>query len=439
MRRFYMVFILVMLIATPVVAQQSEGHGQEVSGESITDSQVGQISSVNVGKLIRTFLKRHGLRRGSNKGGKLYVTTGVASILARPGSHGYINSRSIAYDKALYTAKRKLIQKVEQDIRTGLISSVTSMSVRNPEDFESTKKKEKPELLDKAIRLVHAKLDNLLKKEGVDLDSEQGKVKAKQLLASSEFKKITASTAEGQVYGVQAIATFESGGKIGVVAIFSEKSRAMATDLYNALSGKATLRRRKPHKPIEEYIPKEEATLLTTFGVKQVIDENGYVWLLSFGQAGLRGNFRGAEDVALDEAEIESEGCIRQFAGEVMTISRIGEKSEKTAKFVGKPQVVGDFSTYQKTIKAKGESLKISGIEEVDSMIVKHPGTGQPVAIYITKWSPLSAAEGNSLKKLLGDGPKHIQPRNTGETPSDVPTGGDLGGNTGMTVDEDAW
>jgi len=439
MRRFYIVFILVMLIATPVLAQQSDGHGQEVSGESITDSQVGQISSVNVDKLIRTFLKRHGLRRGSNRGGKLYVVTGTAAILAEPGSYGYINSRSIAYDKALYMAKRKLVQKMGQDIKTSLISSVTSTTAQNSADYESTKTKEKPGLIDKSMRLVHAKLDNLLKKEGVNLDSEQGKVKARQLLDSSEFKKITTSTAEGQVYGIQIIATFESNGEIGVVAVLSEKSRAMATDLYNALSGRATLRRQKPHKPIEEYIPKEEATLLTSFGVKQVIDENGYVWLLSFGQAGLRGNFRGAKDIALDEAEIESEGRIRQFAGEVITINEKREKSEKAATFDDGSELVGDFTTFQKTIKAKGESLKISGIEEVDSMIVKHPGTGQPVAIYISKWSPMSAAEGSALKKVLGDGPTSIRHGSTGETSSGVPAGRELGGNSGMTVDEDAW
>lgn len=439
MRRFYIMFILVMVIATPVVAQQSEGHGQEVSGESVTDAQVGQISSVNVRKLIRSFLRQHGLRRGSNRGGKLYVVTGTATILAEPGSYGYINSRSIAYDKALYMAKRKLVQKMGQDIKTSLISSVTSMTAQNSADFESTKIKEKPGLIDKSMRLVHAMLDNQLKKEGVNLDSEQGKVKAKQLLDSSEFKKITASTAEGQVYGIQIIATFESDGEIGVVAVLSEKSRAMATDLYNALSGRATLRRQKPHKPVEEYIPNIEATLLTTFGVKQVIDENGFVWLLSFGQAGLRGNSRGAKDIALDEAELESEGRIRQFAGEVITIHKRREKSEKEATFDDGSELVGDFTTFQKTIKAKGESLKISGIEEVDSMIVKHPGTGQPVAIYISKWSPLSAGEGNSLKKLLGSGPKHIQPRNTGETSSGVSTGRDLGGNSGMKVDEDAW
>jgi hypothetical protein len=410
--------------------------GQEPgSGVPTKDETVGEISTKSVRDLLRDFLNRRGLSKGSNKGGKLYVMTGTAQIKAKPGSPGYMDSRTIAFDEAMFDAKRKLVEKLGAEIRTALESSTGEFSGEKESDFDGTKAPKAPTLLEKGVKLAHAKLDKMLQEEGVDPNSEKAAEKAKKLIASSKFKAVTEVAAESQIYGMYPVATFESENKIGVVAMISENSKNMATALYNSLAGIETVRRKKPKKPISEYIPKEPEKLLMTFGVKQVIDENGVMWLLAFGQAEQRGNYPSAEEVAIEKAETESQGLMRQFAGEVVSANKKREKAERMAAFDEGSQAVGDFSSYVRTVKSVSEAQVISGLEEAYVDVLQHPITKQKVAIYVGKWSPLNASEANAMKSDIGRGPAVI--RDGGSTAISGNTGGLSGG--GMEVDEDSF
>ena len=410
--------------------------GQEPgSGVPTKDETVGEISSKSVRSLLNDFLQKKGLSKGSNKGGKLYVMTGTAQIKAKAGSPGYMDSRTIAFDEAMFDAKRKLIEKLGAEIRTALESSTGEFSGEKESDFEGTKAPKAPTLFEKGVKLAHAKLDKMLKEEGVEPNSEKTAEKAKKLIASGKFKAVTEVAAESQIYGMYPAATFESENKIGVVAMISENSKNMATALYNSLAGIETVGRKRPKKPVSEYIPKEPEKLLMTFGVKQVIDENGVMWLLAFGQAEQKGNYPGAEEIAIEKAETESQGLMRQFAGEVVSANKKREKAERMAAFDDGSNRVGDFSSYMKTIKSVSEAKVISGLEEEYVDVLQHPITGQKAAVYVGKWSPVSASEANSMKSDIGRGPAVVHRGSSGYS------GGDQGALSGggMEVDEDSF
>jgi hypothetical protein len=426
------IFLTLLLSLALVVPCWGQEPGSEVPTK---DETVGEISTKSVRWLLNDFLSRKGLSKGSNKGGKLYVMTGTSEIKVKPGNPGYMNSRTIAFDQAMFDAKRKLIQKFSAEIRSSLESSFARTSGEKKSDFEDTKPPKAPTLLDKGVKLAHAKLDRMLKEEGVDPTSEKGAQQAKKLIASSKFKAVTEVAAESHIYGMYPVATFESQNKIGVVAMISDNSKNMATALYNSLAGIETAKRKRPKKPISEYIPQDPEKLLMTFGVKQVIDENGVMWLLAFGQAEQPGDYPGAEEIAVEEAETESQGLMRQFAGEVVSANKRREKAERMAAFDDRSQKVGDFSSYMTNIKSVSEAKVISGLEEAYVDVVQHPITGQKAAVYVGKWSPLSASEANTMRNDIGRGPAEVRGGGSGTTSGDK--GGLSGG--GMEVDEDSF
>jgi hypothetical protein len=96
---------------------------------------------------------------------------------------------------------------------------------------------------------------------------------------------------------------------------------------------------------------------------------------------------------------------------------------------------VGDFSSYMRNIKSVSEAKVISGLEEAYVDVLQHPITGQKVAVYVGKWSPLSASEGNTMRNEIGRGPAEVRGGGSGTTSGDK--GGLSGG--GMEVDEDSF
>ena len=267
-------------------------------------------------------------------------------------------------------------------------------------------------LIGKARAYTGAKLDNLLRKEGVSVDAQREAAqaayaaaaeKAKQLAATEEFQRSVTSTSTALISGLQAYFTVEGfdpetkQGEIGVVAIWSPVLAETAASLTSASVPAAF---KKGKKSIKEQIPTDTAILLSTFGVQQKIDENGNYVLVSYGQSAARTSNSRAKNAAYNKARLDADGQIRSFAGEAVVCSDALSEAEQSLDYNLEGQLpdYNDESSYNEYQQSVGKNLEINGITTIHRWTAVHPVSGQTVYGVVRMWSPVSGMKARQNK-----------------------------------------
>jgi len=343
-------------------------------------------------------------------GQKFYVILGTGIIQASRSSSSYTDSRRRAFDKAMTESKGELAVYLGVDISTSLQQIYEEGQFPPPPEepkgqFET--------LVDKGIRLLHAKLDKELKKEGVE--PEEAEEAVQDFLNKEEFIKGINSVANSFVVGIQAYKTFESSpdgskGKIGVIAIWSENLNRIASSISTGRMpemGKSKTR-------ISDQIPTDSNKLLCTFGVQQTRDENGNYVLLAFGQAGASGKSAMAEKGAMKKAREHAFAYIRSFAGESVLRTSVLLDAETTTELPDNSEVYEDTSAYREAIETQAGMLNIKGFTTVRTWQATHPLSGKTVYGSVQSWSPSSAERagkmGQEMTEGVGKGPQKQDP-----------------------------
>jgi hypothetical protein len=257
----------------------------------------------------------------------------------------------------------------------------------------------------KLRRLIHAKLDDALREEGLDPDAADRAARervAKKQLNSDSYKKVVATAAKAEITGMQVMCSFEGvpagkKGEIGVVAIWSPKLQAMA----QSISRGGKLPSGIGKKPIKEQIPSDKKVLLSTFGVQQKIDENGNLVLVAFGQAGAMSDSPQSANAARNKAKMQAMAAIREFAGETVAVMTDAMNAESVEEFANAAEEYEDVSAYSQKVKAVAETLRISGIATIKNWEAKHPLTGRMVYGAVCSWSPDSAARAQAMRRTM--------------------------------------
>ena len=249
---------------------------------------------------VQEFLDAKGWTEGDNAkadGSTFIVSVGYGTIAAPPSSPSYNASRPRAFAKAMLDAKSQMARYLEQTLSVAVEMSYSEQGASGdptPQEQMAAALNAMPDdsLIGKGKRYLHAKMDNLLSKEGVDTSAQREKAqadyaaaaaKAKQLAATETFKRAIGATATTYVSGLQAFYTVEAQGKgengeIGVVCVWSPALAETAAALTN---GQVPTALRKGKKPIREQLPTDTKVLISTFGVQQKIDENGQLVVLT--------------------------------------------------------------------------------------------------------------------------------------------------------------
>ena len=443
-----------IILATIVAASAACAlRAQDASPES-TVSEGAVDKSLSVSDMIENYLKTKGWSEGENKraSGNFFVSVGYGEIQAPLDSRNYIGSRVIAYDKAMLSAKQKMVEYLGLAISTETELSYTegdlgAAAVRdNPSegDFDATTPRiavsKASSMMGKFHKLFKAKLDSALREEGVDPDAEDKAAAAKaakKLLASEQYRKMTHSLARAQVTGMQVCCSFESvpagkKGQIGVVAIWSPKLQAMAESMSNGgrlPSGVAKTR-------IEEQIPADTTTLLSTFGVQQKINENGNLVLVSFGQAAAATQSSMAVEAAYEKAKLNALEGLRAFAGETVAVAGDMTQAESFEEFERAADEYEDLSAYRKKIRAVADKMIVSGVTTVKRWECEHPLAKRKAYGVVLAWSPEQANNARQLRRQM----ESVRTGGAGAAIS-VPTPDYSGsfGNSGASADDDAF
>ena len=441
-----------MLLAGLTFAGQT--NAQESDSTESGSSEIVQEMGIEKNQ---NFLASKGWTEGPNKDGKLFISTGVGVILAKPGSRSYLAARNTAFKKAMLEAQQGMATHLGQTIRASVEMSYSEPALIEEQQSnaeEAAGKKSELAMWDKADLLIHSELDQMLSERGVDLDTDEGKEEAKEevkkLMSTSSFVDSVASVARNEVAGLTAYKIFEcqppgKQGEVAVICVYSEKTREMA----NALLGKGEVPEKKKGKqPLIDQVDKDK--LVCTYGVQQRIDENGDIVILSFGHGIPRTNSRSSMNAAMKQAILAADGEIRRFAGAMVSMNSTMDSAETYSEFESASGEMSDvytnLSSFNETTTMESDDLTISGISPLFQQEVTHPITKQKFMVVVRKWSPTDADQANALRATLaemkgsegGDGRTKTTPKTDTEKP-DSDGSGEGGSDEGQEGDDDAF
>lgn len=335
----------------------------------------------SVDEMIDDYLGKKTWSEGRNEiGGKVvFVAKGTGVIQAPKTSANYVDSRVNAYNKAMYEAKKSMVEFLGVEIGS--------------------------------------KADLMLE-SGADLvGPTTGELAAAKAVSQEAYQKLVQSAAAARVMGMQCDCSFESipegdeKGEIGVVAVWSPKLNAMAMAMVTggAVPDGAI------KAPIAEQIPSDPAVLMATFGVRQMLDEKGRLVLVSFGQAGGASESKMSLKVAKEKARTNAMAGIREFAGEQVAVATAMANAESATELENAAEIYKDESSSKERIEAAAKSMKFSGISPMKSWQAKHPVSGKTVCGQVCCWSP---ADSYLAKTMLNQRPQAKRPASQPAAPS---------------------
>lgn len=366
-------------------------------------------------------------------GSTLMVLSGIGVVNAPRSSANFVNSRQIAFDKAMLDAKAQLVEilgtsisgqlknsysepsqarqseKLERQRNEGLmLESAERMAQAKAGDMkENANSQAESTAIDEAMNIVELALDNRLKDLGFDPNQPVDQQTLQKVTQEEQFQKLIRAAAKSRVVGLQPFKVFENyndgeQGEIGVVAVWSPKLAATAKAIY---SGNLNLlpKMSASKKSFDQQVPDETRVLLSSFGAKQVIGPNGEVGILAFAQAAPRHNNRRSINAAYEKAKLAAMFNIRQFAGEVAAVESMRETSETATSYADGMEDYQYDEAYQRTIEAKAEEIKISGLSTIKFWNGTHPISQSPVAGAVVLWNPSTATAAQGVENSMNN------------------------------------
>ena len=440
----------------------------------------GEVLSIGKPPLDATYnwLSDKGLEEGRNlyEGKLLYISVGAAAVNAKPSDPDYIDSRVLAFQRAELEAKAKTAIYLGVDLTTSRGSSEWEINPQERHELEELYEASKDlqsstvqngiantikALFEKASLLAKEKLDEVIKKSGVDVDAEkraeeQRKTARKNMTMNlrniSEASLKASASALSEVQGSQVIASFEGSYhgnyQVAVITLWSQNLQRLVQSMRSG-SAPLGLPRKEAKEELLKQLPDDPNELCCLTGVRAYINQDGEHTLLTFGQAGV--NVVGErEDKAFEKAgkkaRLRAMAALRSFMGETVAFKSTEKLRELLALYANEyqegQQNYTSISRFQEMIETEAKKEKISGIHGLFTKEdLKHPFTYKPLILKVMAWSPSSQALAKEVRQAIEHGPERVSqpehkrpiPKKIEETPARKGTIG-----SGKT-DKDAW
>ncbi|MGQ4001415.1 hypothetical protein QIW49_08585 [Francisellaceae bacterium CB300] len=346
-----------------------------------------------------------------------YVGSAIGTSSQNQANSNYVDSAQLAFEKALIKAQAEYISFISANTKVDRTLGIDSTqgSDANSIDTDSDKPKEgTQEAVDaKQTALEEAKLNEQLKKQGLDPDKFTTVDEKKKALLSQQMTVQSLTTGFGNLSGLLPIKTFvvEKNGNaaIGVVVIYSDKIKGMFEDIKHGNEPVVVGKGGKSSSDL--YKDKSGEDMMGDYGIRVGFGEDNKPYILSYGQGSYNGpNIQGvsAGDYGYKQAAILARGnIVTLIAGQMSTkealtlsedISSTLAKNTKTqeTRRVDSANIEKTLSTYYHT-KAQ---MDIVGLKTVKRWRYKLPSTENTVYGVVLKWDPKQVATANKIKNF---------------------------------------
>ncbi|WP_457755131.1 DUF6844 domain-containing protein [Thermovibrio ammonificans] len=413
-----------LVVASGAAAAQNGDPQLTQTVKEVVQAEVTEVNDDVAGDLnkkIEEFAKKQGVVFGENVGGKIFVYS-IQTVQRGVDDPYFGMARIAAYERAWLDAQKQIAEHLMEKISTetyrkifsDLSSNADKVNLTNFEVFKA-----------KIAGLTDAALNKALRALGVDPDKFGHLTieKKRKLLEDSIIKEVVKQT-RAELTGTVILQTFE--GKkndnyaVAVIAMYSPKLKALA---------RAIARREKPPftgkvgHPIDYYIPKDLNRLLSTWGVRVVIDQNNLPALISFGQYSYRSGATGLlkeryRSYAYNQASLLADSYISEFLNSYIT----SMERSRTGELYNENVVFRNGDTFEEAanvivnqmwseIKRKSHS-RVVGVVTKERKLLRLP-SGQEVAVVVKVWTYKAMKGAQELKKPYRPKVKHTTHKST--------------------------
>ena len=322
-----------------------------------------------------------------NSDGSLYVINS-ASVVKDSEDPGFMDSRTIAYEKAELNAKMEIARMMNETLTSSRSSEVMEDMISGEDpDAQRTATK-----LDKASKIIDKSLDKALSYLGVS-DEEIGEMNEKKKKAQYQesFSSMQKSLSAAMIKGCAVVGAAEgetgNGYEMAVVMKYSPELRKLSA-LFT--SGKSSPPTGKSKNSIEKLKSLTVEQLVTTLGAKVMWDQEGNRIIVGFGQDGYEtGGRRESQKMknAQKRARLNATTAIKNFVSEDMVASETQEKAEKLTEYADGEENIFSEKNWKQSIITKSTTVDIAGTNVLRKWRGKHPDTGHAVAGVVVVWS----------------------------------------------------
>ncbi len=363
-----------------------------------------------------------------------YVSIGSAMINARPNDPDYIDSRFLAFQRAILEAKAKTAIFLGVDLSTSSGTSETEISPRERaklEEIVNDSKELKQSMQEQGVtetvlklfkqsgqyakeKLQQAseKLGNMLndgeKKTAIQAKQRQ-QIRKNNLRNISEASIKTAACAMKVIQGTQVVQTYEAsykeGYKVVVVTLWSKNMQHLVDIMESGTSQGGVVPMNNPRQAVTQQLPTTAGELACLIGIRSFINQHGEYTLLAFGQADIDVLTREdkATERGLKKARLRALAAMRSFMGEKIVFAGTDELHEVLAEYASNAasdnasEKYHAVKNFEEKIKAVAKEQRIKGIQGLISKEIIHPFTDKPIAFKVMSWSPGAQAMANEM------------------------------------------
>lgn len=323
---------------------------------SLSDASTQDITPKSVDDFFDEFANAHNIEYGNNVNGKMFFT-GKATTIKSANDAEFPKALSIAYNKALLELQSKFIRDSFGKISVQTLKTSFTDNSSNAKEFDKLPPQSAfSQILDKISTLAGAKLDEMIKKFGIEA-KEGISQEQKKVLVAEKFIKNTTTKALGQISGLVPIQTVitknGSNYDVGVIAVISPKTVQIAHDIKNKrnsiIQGKG--------KNIKNLIPQKNENFLNELGIRLVYDENAKPVILSYGRWGYVKNSSDdylnsrQKDIAINSAISQADGAISEFVLTNLSLSAKKEVGEEIEHAITKIMTSNQSEESEKVFK----------------------------------------------------------------------------------------
>lgn len=366
-----------------------------------------QQSSSKLMKKRNDYLSERGWQLGSNArddGSSFYISWGQADIAAGQQDLAFPDARVAAFEQALLDAKGQFVTSRAEQVASESISEIYTDDRPVDPNSLSDERSVMAVITEKLLAVGEAKLDEFLRENGIDpagLSKQEKRIQAK-----NEFQKTVTRKAMDSVVGFRPLTTFEDGGSVGVVAVYSPKQEALARSIRNqsvvaqpSLAGPGTV------QEILDGSLTKDSDYIFQHGVRLLYDNKGNPWLVGFAQAGVKATkqasrlklnmlIKGSRQAAADLARAQMaeflQGTVSYDSSTTLLSSaEIAEISQADKTQVNTTTNVGKLVQTKIRQNAK---VSMEGLTTLKNWSANHPDTGHLIVGEVVAWSPMTLA-----------------------------------------------
>ena len=372
-----------------------------------SDKQVSIVSPTDPSLKWQEYLSNGKIQEGTNsRNGRIFLIAYGESIVGKATTDsGFMDSRTIAYNKAILSAKEEMASSLSVELESSRSFSMNTFGDEvAPSLYEEVI--EPLSIMAKANTLTGLALDNEIKKFDPSWDGTNKTDNQRIVKMADERERYTeylSQKARMFLQGATPIFNAEGpndDGKYTVVVgiVWSGKSTRVAESVYNPTV--APPQGKKNILSIQDRLNNlSDEELAATLGVRVWWDEEGLPVIVSFAQA--KGT--GSTTIAKKRTAVRARTQIAQFVAEQIASEAREKGGEEFHYYDDGSHQAFDQGSFEMSIRSQANLVQLAGLGTVLYKKVMHPITNKKIVVNVVSWSPEANSVARGLSKMSNE------------------------------------